>query len=111
MPHCIVEHSETIDCHVLVPLVFAGALQAELFEVDGSDIKVRSLSYSSYQTGISQSDFIHVVLKILSGRTSEQKLKLSQLVLAQLETAGLNNCSITIEVVDIDRASYSKLVR
>ena len=85
MPHCIIEHSANIDSEVLVPLVFDGALKSELFEVDGSDIKVRALPYSSYQTGIGNADFVHVVLKILSGRTSEQKSALSQLVLAQLE--------------------------
>ena len=110
MPHCIIEHSASIDSDLLVPLVFAAALKSELFAADGSDIKVRSTAYTSYQIGNDKSDFAHIVLKILSGRTNEQKLQLSQRVLAHLETAKLTNCSITVEVVDMDSASYSKLV-
>ncbi|WP_028865828.1 5-carboxymethyl-2-hydroxymuconate Delta-isomerase [Psychromonas aquimarina] len=110
MPHCIVEHSSAIDGNTLMPLVFAGALQSTLFEADGSDIKIRTLSYSNYQTGNQKIDFVHVTLKILSGRNIDQKSMLSQLVAEQLKKLGLINCSITVEVVDIDRAAYSKAV-
>lgn len=109
MPHCIVEHSSTIDENALITLVFRGALESKLFEADGSDIKVRALSYSNYQTGNENIDFVHVTLKILSGRNAEQKSLLSQTVLEQLKTLDLIHCSITIEVVDIDRDSYSKV--
>lgn len=110
MPHCIVEHSSTIDGNALIPLVFAGALESKLFEIDGSDIKVRAIPYSNYQTGNVDIGFVHVTLKILSGRTIEQKSKLSLLVLEKLKIQNLVNCSISVEVVDIDRVSYSKVV-
>lgn len=90
--------------------MFSGALESELFEFDGSDIKVRALSFSNYQSGKEKIDFIHVTLKILSGRSSNQKEMLSQLVLKQLITLGLTNCSMSVEVIDIDRPSYSKVV-
>ena len=110
MPHCIVEHSASLDSELILPLVFSGAMKSELFEIDGSDIKVRAITYHSYLTGPEKADFIHVVLKILSGRTAEQKKMLSTLVLAQLQTLKLHTCSLTVEVMDIERASYSKLV-
>lgn len=110
MPHCIVEHSSTINGNTLIPLVFSGALKSKLFEDDGSDIKVRTLSFENYQTGKQKTDFAHITLKILSGRNKQQKIILSQLVLEQLKTLNLANCSITVEVVDIDRASYAKII-
>ncbi|WNC68794.1 5-carboxymethyl-2-hydroxymuconate Delta-isomerase [Thalassotalea nanhaiensis] len=110
MPHCVVEHSSAIDGNTLIPLVFAGALESKLFEIDGSDIKVRAMPYSNYQTGNVDVDFVHVTLKILSGRTIDQKSMLSKLVLEKLKTQNLVNCSISVEVVDIDRVSYSKVV-
>lgn len=110
MPHCIVEHSVTLDGDRILPLVFTGALQSGLFEVDGSDIKVRSIAYQNYLTGGLKSDFVHVVLKILSGRASEQKRMLSALVLEKLQSLEMQNCSITIEVVDMDRDSYTRFV-
>lgn len=110
MPHCIVEHSVTLDGDRILPLIFSGALQSGLFEMDGSDIKVRSIAYQNYLTGGEKSDFVHVVLKILSGRTSEQKKMLSALVLEKLQSLQLHNCSITVEVVDMERASFAKYV-
>jgi 5-carboxymethyl-2-hydroxymuconate isomerase len=111
MPHCIVEHSSSLNKNSLISLVYSGALASELFEADGSDIKVRTLSYSNYQTGTEHIDFVHVTLKILSGRSIDQKTKLSQSVLKQIKVLDLSHCSISVEVVDIDRASYSKSVK
>lgn len=51
MPHCVVEHSLNIDSEIIVPQVYMGALESNLFEPDGSDIKVRAISYSCHQTG------------------------------------------------------------
>lgn len=110
MPHCIVEHSASLDGELILPLVFAGAMTSALFEADGSDIKVRSIAYQSYITGKARSDFVHVVLKILAGRTPAQKEMLSRSVLTKLQTLELPRCSLTVEIVDIERASYSKWV-
>ena len=44
MPHCIIEHSSNITGDKLVSLVYKGALKSELFEADGSDIKVRGFA-------------------------------------------------------------------
>ena len=115
MPHCIIEHSSSLDSNTLIPLVFHASLASSLFEKDGRDIKVRVVPFNQYQTGVFQSDvaqvdFIHVTLKILSGRNTQQKLMLSNLVLSSLETLVLKACSISVEVVDIDRASYAKVI-
>ena len=115
MPHCIIEHSSSIDSNTLIPLVFNASMESSLFEKDGSDIKVRVVPFTHYQTGVLQSattqaDFIHVTMRILSGRNTKQKLMLSKLVLESLSTLSLKGCSTSVEVVDIDRASYSKVV-
>lgn len=110
MPHCIIEHSASLDAKFLLPLVFSSVKNSLLFAPDGSDIKVRAMAYQHYLTGQSQADFIHVVLRILSGRTTEQKQQLSALVLETLGELKLVCCSITVEVVDIDRSSYAKVL-
>ncbi|MGF1849148.1 5-carboxymethyl-2-hydroxymuconate Delta-isomerase [Vibrio lentus] len=110
MPHCIIEHSSSIKSDELNNKVFLGALNSGLFEADGRDIKVRSIDYQNYQTGTTKADFIHVTLRILSGRSDENKATLSNTVMMQLESLSLVDASITIEVVDMDRNSYSKVV-
>lgn len=110
MPHCVIEHSINLDSDLLVERVFQGALSTGLFEPDGSDIKVRALGYASYMTGPKKTDFIHVTMKILYGRTSEQKLCLSNAVIKELVALAYNDISITVEVVDMDRDSYRKVI-
>ncbi|MCK9259251.1 MAG: 5-carboxymethyl-2-hydroxymuconate Delta-isomerase [Azoarcus sp.] len=110
MPHCIIEHSAGLDSDQLVSEVFTAALNSGLFEEDGSDIKVRALSYGSYLTGPQKSAFIHVELKILSGRTLEQRSHLSSTVVAQLRALGFSGTSITVEVVEMERGSYGKAI-
>ena len=111
MPHCLVEHSNNLDSDLLVQNVFSAVLGSGLFESDGSDIKVRGMIYGNYLTGPNRSSFIHVVLKILSGRTPEQKSYLSNVVIDNLVTLNYNEISITVEVVEIDRDSYGKVVK
>lgn len=110
MPHCVIEHSAEIDGKPLVSLVYKGALESNLFESEGSDIKVRAQPYSNYQTGKVDINFVHVTLRILSGRNIDQKSTLTQLVLEQLKTLEMSDCSISVEVTDIDRASYAKVI-
>ncbi len=110
MPHCIIEHSSSLNAGELNQVVFQGALESQLFEADGRDIKVRSIAYDHFQTGTQRQDFIHVTLRILSGRDDDAKLKLSQSVLSRLATLSLTDASLTVEVVDMERESYSKRI-
>ncbi|KKO70527.1 5-carboxymethyl-2-hydroxymuconate Delta-isomerase [Kerstersia gyiorum] len=117
MPHCIIEHAPALDGHRLVRQVFAGALDSALFEPDGSDIKVRAYACEAYCVGADivgsanttdATHFIHVTLRLLAGRTAVQKQELAQAVLARLQALPLQNCSVTIEVQDMERGSYLK---
>jgi len=129
LPHCIIEHSSTISAEKLNNKVFLGALNSELFEADGRDIKVRSIAYENYQTGTEKEDFIHVTVRILSGRSDTDKedfihvtvrilsgrsdtdkAMLSETVMTQLLSLSLSRASFTVEVVDMDRHSYAKVV-
>ena len=67
-------------------------------------------NYENYQTGSNKENFIHVTLRILSGRSEQDKLLLSNSVMSKLKSIQLVGASLTVEVVDIDRNSYSKQV-
>ena len=110
MPHCIVEHSVNLDAKPLLKAVYDGAFASGLFEVDGSGIKVRLVPIEDYIAGNDKLSFIHVQLRILSGRYAEQKLMLSNLVLTEIKRLNVKDCSITIEVAELNRASYLKFL-
>ena len=113
MPHCIVEYSDTLAAQVdpgeLTEAVYQGALISGLFEP--SHIRVRALAYESFFAGYEVDDFIHVNLKILSGRSSQQKKQLTEAVLTELEDLGLASISLTVEVADIDRETYARKIQ
>lgn len=108
MPHLIVEHSQNLEASRLLEAVCQGAVESELFEL--TDIKTRAIGYQYFETNASQQQFVHVVVKILSGRTSAQRQMLSKLVLDQLALLNLESTSLTVEVVEMERESYAKQI-
>ena len=111
MPHCIIEYAKDIEPLVapqkLISAVFQGAAKSQLFAKD-SHIKTRAIAYDHYQIGTNKNHFVHVTLKILSGRTSEQRQHLSSLVLNELSLLKFTDTSLTVEVCDIDKECYAK---
>ena len=110
MPHCIIEYSSDIDVDpsLLISAVFQGALKSGIFEEN--HIKTRTISYDHYQTGALKESFIHISARILSGRTPEQRSMLSQTILVELEKLGLRSLTMTVDVIDMDKDTYSKKV-
>lgn len=111
MPHCVVEYSRPLeqqgDPSVWVNAVFQGVLDSEIAQAPA--IKVRAVGHDHYRIGAAVDDFIHVTLRLLAGRTLEQKQRLSKTVLAQLEQLGLSNAGISVEVCDMDADSYARV--
>ncbi|MBJ7536706.1 5-carboxymethyl-2-hydroxymuconate Delta-isomerase [Marinomonas transparens] len=112
MPHCIVEYSQNLEQEVppadLLEAVKNACLASALFTEE--DVKLRSSPYKSFMTAGREDAFIHVTLRILSGRTTEQKRDLSQRVLEALTGFSLTEVSFTVEICDMERDSYSKKV-
>ncbi len=112
MPHCIIEYSKELENKIkptdLINKVYQGTLKSNLF-ID-TDIKTRAISYNYYQTGEIKSDFVHITIKILSGRTKEEKIILSNSILNKFKNLNINSISITVEICEIEKETYSKIV-
>ena len=113
MPHCIIEYSDdivnSVSVSTLLETVFNGALASDLFTE--KDIKARALAYLDYYSGQDNLSFVHVTVKILSGRSTDQKSLLSHRILSNLEALSLSSVSLTVEVCDIDRECYAKTLK
>ncbi len=112
MPHCIVEFSQNLAQELppmdLLEAVRDATIASNLFTQE--DIKLRAMPYKSFLTAGKEDAFIHVTLRMLSGRTEAQKQQVSQLVLDALIQFSLKDVSFTVEVCDMDRETYSKKV-
>jgi len=79
MPHCVIEYTKNlspeVDVDNMVDVTFETIVQAEIF--NKSAIKVRAISYDHYKSGLTKDYFIHITIRILPGRTPEQKSTLS----------------------------------
>ncbi|PYF84016.1 MULTISPECIES: 5-carboxymethyl-2-hydroxymuconate Delta-isomerase [Marinomonas] len=112
MPHCIVEYSQNLEQEVppadLLEAVKDACIASTLFSVE--DIKLRSCPYKNFLTGGQEDAFVHVTLKVLSGRTVEQRKQLSHLVLEALTQFPLKNVSFSVEVSEMETDTYVKRV-
>lgn len=112
MPHCILEYSQNLEQEVppvdLMDAVKAACVASDLFSPE--DIKLRGFPYKHFIPAGQEDAFIHVTIRLLSGRTAEQKSELSNQVLAALGTFSLKGISLSVELCDIDRDSYVKKI-
>lgn len=112
MPHALVEFSDPkiigSEEAAILDAVFSAMAKSDLFIHE--DIKVRSHPVSMTRNGTTNYTFIHATLRIMPGRTREQKHDLSQLVLTALSALPSPAKSTTVEVIEIDRDLYAKRV-
>jgi 5-carboxymethyl-2-hydroxymuconate isomerase len=119
MPHCIFEYSANIaddpDWPQLVKQTHERLVSTGLFIAE--DIKSRILKREHFVIGHGEPNqsFVTLSLQILEGRSDEVKRELSQMALDVLAPAFSKSVanqkfSITVQVTDIHRASYQRLV-
>lgn len=110
MPHLIIEYAaplkQEIDIQELVDATFDAAKASDLFGTKA--IKVRAIPIDAFNTGGTNQAFIHVNIKLLPGRTMEQKKALSERVLANLTANVKEDVAISVEINDLDADSYTK---
>ncbi|NQY25045.1 MAG: 5-carboxymethyl-2-hydroxymuconate Delta-isomerase [Campylobacteraceae bacterium] len=113
MPHCIIEYSkdlsQNLDKKILMKNVFDACMQINLF--NKKDIKVRMKSYEYFLSGGLEKNFIHINIKILSGRSIDEKKLLAQNVLKEVNNDSFSDISISVEVNDMNKEIYSKIVK
>jgi 5-carboxymethyl-2-hydroxymuconate isomerase len=108
MPNFVIEYGESltqqISPDILMDKVFEGAKACGHFPPEA--IKIRIEPRAKFRLHDKFKDFLHVSAHILSGRTDEQKSEISEAVLATLKTLGLSSVFVSVEIVDIHRASF-----
>lgn len=110
MPHVILEYTEDSIASDrvadLLDAVHRAVIDSGLFQPD--HVKSRALPITDYRCGMDDRAFIHVQLRVRPGRDTEQKRHLSRTVLAAIRDRDTAARVVTVEVVDLDAASYAK---
>lgn len=119
MPHCILEYSANLpglpDLQALFQQLHDVLMASGQFTLD--DIKSRAIQHDVYRIGDGdpRRTFIAMNLCLLSGRSDEVKTDLARSVLELLERAfaralAETSCSLTVQVSELHRLSYQKVV-
>ncbi|QSE98811.1 5-carboxymethyl-2-hydroxymuconate Delta-isomerase [Fulvivirga lutea] len=107
MPHFIIDCSENVlnqeSPERIMQKVYDTADSSSLFAK--GDIKVRINPFKHYNIGESEA-FLNVFGNIMEGRTDEQKLKLSESIVAALKNMLPNVPFISMNVRDFEKANY-----
>lgn len=118
MPHLHMEYTANLsDLNADVALIrLNNALVASGQFAAEFDIKSRAVKLETFKVGTAMSEraFVHVKLALLSGRSPQIKKQLSESLLAVVQDlcqwpAGVD-IQLAVELLDIDRESYSKVV-
>ena len=110
MPHCIIEYSSDLENGIVstvIQTINEILIASDLF--DPRTIKVRALPFSKYLTGGETKSFVHVTLKLLSGRTEELRSQLSQDILDLLINTFKSVEKISVDIVEMNRNCYKKI--
>ncbi|KAF1033662.1 MAG: hypothetical protein GAK37_00016 [Pseudomonas sp.] len=118
MPHLRLEYSANlVDLEVEKTLLrLNNVLMASGQFGAESDIKSRARKIERFQVGtaLAPRGFVAATLSLLSGRSPHIKKQLSESLLAALQDVGNwpegVQVQLSVELVDIDRESYSKVV-
>ncbi|ENC6730792.1 5-carboxymethyl-2-hydroxymuconate isomerase [Vibrio navarrensis] len=114
MPHLVLEYSNSVEERINVPGLLEDlhqvALDCGLF--DKPSVKSRTLRCHHWLVGEEGDsvDFIHVSFDLLSGRGEEQKRELSRQLMAVLQEQASHVRSLTVNIRDMDKACFQKVV-
>lgn len=111
MPHIILEYAEQLmdDSMVDAALqaVHAAVAGSGLFDV--SHIKTRAYSFRAFTHADGSEPYIHIQARIKSGRDTENRKRLGEVILSGLQPLGIPAKVMTVEIIDMDRGSYGKI--
>ena len=112
MPHIIIEYAEQLaddeKVDAILQAVHHSVAESGLFEVN--HIKTRAYPFRGFTNAGGSDPYIHIQARIKSGRDTDNKQRLGDVILAGLRPLNIPASVITVEIIDMDRDSYGKYV-
>ena len=110
MPHVSIEFSKglelTHDIQAVCDQLFETLAGHDAF--DGPTIKIRATAVEFFRIGTDPQTFVHATLLLMAGRDEATRTQINQTILAVLSNALPDVGSITVQEVEMTRASYAK---
>jgi len=111
MPHIIAEYAASIanhhDLDALCKELFDAAMTTSAFDTP-EDIKVRMLPASHWFQQIENPSFVHITVRLIAGRTKDQKKEVTEKILQAAANRLTDVGSISVDIKEIERATYRR---
>ena len=113
MPHCVIEYAKplkhVISIEALVEATHLALIDSQLFEPQA--VKTRAHAVEHFRVGEDEeATFIHLHVAIMPGRDDEQKNLLLEQIYEAISLITNVVSSVTIEIVDIKKQHYFKMI-
>ncbi len=112
MPHLVIEYSEDLaDTHDMTALcqsLYDAAIASDIF--DPATVKVRARPCPYWRIGTEPKSFAHITIRLMSGRDTLTKSRLTQHVLTAIDRQLPDVGSLTVDIKEIDPTTYAKRI-
>jgi 5-carboxymethyl-2-hydroxymuconate isomerase len=108
MPHIVMEYSENLHPFIGAALRETHQTVTESGLFDPQAVKARSIAYADYILPEGGINFLHVTISILSGRSKEEKLLLSQAAFDVIKRIVANADRLSVDIHEMDKETYRK---
>ncbi|MFA3916938.1 5-carboxymethyl-2-hydroxymuconate Delta-isomerase [Ruegeria hyattellae] len=110
MPHVSIEFStgleQTFDIQALCERLFVVLSEQDVF--DPPTIKIRAKPVEFFRIGTDPQTFVHATLLLMEGRDEVTRTRLNQTIVEVVSQAMPEVGSITVQDLEMTRASYAK---
>jgi 5-carboxymethyl-2-hydroxymuconate isomerase len=109
MPHILLEYSApnlTPHADALLRAAYDAVVASGLFQYES--IKARHIAYDAFILPQGAQSFAHIAVKILDGRTLEQRSAVSDAVFAAVQATGIAIATLSIALHEMDGTTYRK---
>lgn len=110
MPHIIIEYAEQLAddsvLNAMVKAIHTSVVESGLFKAE--QVKTRAYPFRVFTNAGGTEPYIHIQARIKSGRDTENKKQLGQVILSAFSDLKIPASVITVEIIDMDRESYGK---
>jgi 5-carboxymethyl-2-hydroxymuconate isomerase len=112
MPHCIIEYPVNLEKETnfkkVVLQINQAIVNSDLF--DNTTIKTRAIPIANYLIGGLQKPFIHITVKLLQGRTKDQKQTLAKELLKTTSKIFKIIDDVSVEIIELNPDYYFKKI-
>lgn len=111
MPHIIVEYAEEaleqFPINEILMSIHNSITDSGLFKAN--QIRTRAYPFRHFTNAGGSDPFIHIQARIKSGRDTENKKQLGEVILSGVKQLEMPISVVSVEIIDMDRDSYGKL--